>query len=158
MTDPASLKAYVTGNLAAKQATTIQKVPVPRFGGRLTLRCRTLADRDLLRLSVDAEESPDRVEGLIQAAVTSLLQSCEGCETEIDGETVDLDKRLGLELSQYLGEEAGCGSAHTDREAVLEVFGGEVDIVETATKLQQIQALGNAEIAGETVGNSEAAR
>ncbi|HTG23807.1 MAG TPA: hypothetical protein VK681_27485 [Reyranella sp.] len=155
-----SLRAHITGDMKAKRASTVEKVAVPRFNGRLILRCRTMSDRDLLRLSLDAQEADDQVEGLIDAGITALLNSCEGCETDqvdAQGSPVDLGRALGLELSTYLGEEAGCGQAQDDREAVVEIFGGEADIVETANKLGQLQARANSRIAEDTVGNSGAA-
>lgn len=154
---PGSLKAHITGEMKERRANTVERVKVPRFNGRLLLRCRTMSDRDLLRMSLDAEEAPDKVEGLIQAGITALLDTCEGSETVIDGETIDLGAKLGLELSTYLGEDANCGAARDDREAVVEVFGGEADIVETAAKLGQIQTLANAKIAEDIAGNSDAA-
>lgn len=158
--EPGSLKAYITGEMLEKRATGIERISIPRFNGRLVLRCRTMSDRDLLRLSLDAREADDEVEGLIEAGITALLNSCEGCETDqtdAEGNPVDLGKRLGLELSTYLGEDAECGQAHDDREAVVEIFGGEADIVETATELGQLQARANRRIADEMVGNSGAA-
>ena len=152
-----SLKAHITADLRAKRQTTIEKIPVPRFNGRLLLRCNTLDDRDWLRMSLDAQAQEDEVEGLVDAAITALLGSCVGSETKIDGETIDLGKQLGLELSAFLGKDAECGDAQTDAEAVVEIFGGEADIVEAANHLEGRHRSSNSKIADDVVGNSEAA-
>lgn len=153
---PGSLQAYILGGMKAEQAQTVQKIPVPRFDGRLVVRYHSLPSRELIRISMVAQNHTDEVEGLIQASITALLGSCEGCETTIDGVTHDLGVKLGLGLSQMLGEGAGCDGAANDREAVCLIFGDEADIVTCANELQQFQALANARAADDMVGNSEA--
>jgi hypothetical protein len=153
-----SLQAYILGGIKAEQTDTIQRIRVPRFDGRLVLRCHSLPSRELLRISMIAQKDADEVEGLIQASITALLESCEGCETTVDGTTHDLGVKLGLDLAQMLGAAAGCDGAREDREAVCLVFKDEADIVTCANELQQFQALANARSADKMVGNSEAAR
>jgi hypothetical protein len=158
--EPGSVKAYILGDIKAKRESVTERVPVPRFNGRVVLRCHSLADRDALRLSLEAEETEDKVEGLIQAAITALLSSCDGVETDQtgpDGKPVDLGVKLGLELSQYLGPDADCGTARSDREAVVEIFGGEADIVMAANELGSLQQIANVEIEKQVVGESGAA-
>jgi hypothetical protein len=154
---PGSLQAFILGGMRAAQAEAIQGIAVPRFGGRLVVRYHSLPSRELIRISMEAQKHPDEVEGLIQASVTALLESCEGCETTIDGQTHDLGVKLGLGLAGLLGETAGCDGAANDREAVFLIFGDEADIVTCANKLQQFQALANTRAADEIVGNSGAA-
>jgi hypothetical protein len=168
---PGSLQAYILGGIKAKQTATVQKIPVPRFEGRLVVRYHSLPSRELIRISMVAQKYPDeatatgaeereveqaQVEGLIQASVTALLESCEGCETTIDGVTHDLGVKLGLGLSRMLGEAAECDGAANDREAVFLIFQDEADIVTCANKLRQFQALANARSADDMVGNSGA--
>lgn len=152
--EPGSLRAYVIGEVEERRESTVERIGIPRFKGRLVLRCHTVHDRDLLRASLELEEAKDKVEGLIQGAITALLNSCDGVETD-KGD--DLGVKLGVELSQYLGPDVKCGQARDDREAVLEIFGSEADLVSTANKLGFLSEAANEQIEVQIVGNSDAA-
>jgi hypothetical protein len=154
----ASLRAYILDGMRVEQEDAIQRIRIPRFDDRLVLRCHSLPSRELIRIGMVAQNHTDEVEGLIQASITALLKSCDGCETTVDGTTHDLGVKLGLDLAEMLGAAAGCDGAMSDREAVCLIFKDEADIVTCANELQQFQALANARSADEMVGNSEAAR
>jgi hypothetical protein len=153
MPDPGSLQAYINAGIAERQADAIQKVPVPRYQGRLVVRYKAIDARSLIRIGIDAEKNPDEVSGVIDAAVAVLLASCDGCETTMDGETTDLGVKLGTDLTTLLG----ITEILTPEEAVYAVFEDEVAIVNTANQLRQFQQLAGAEITEAVVGNSEAA-
>jgi hypothetical protein len=154
-----TLKAYITSELRSKRAAGVERIPIPRFNGKLVLRCRTVSDRERIGYTVTIEQAKDKVQGLIEAAVAQLLSTCEGVETDqtgADGQPVDIGQTLGVGLSQYLGPDAECGKAHDDTEAVLEIFGSEADLVEAVAELQTLSGDNNARIEREIVGNSEA--
>lgn len=152
-----SLGKYIAGDLRRRHAARVVEVPVPRFNGRLVLHCRTLDPRMRLEMSVAASQDGERidVDGLIAGATTALLGSCEKSSTTMDGVVHDLPP-LGMALSQLLGPEAECGSAQSDQEAAIEVFGDEADLVEAANTLREESEVAGDEIVKETVGNSGA--
>lgn len=151
--EPGSLRAYILAEQEERRESTVERIMVPRLP-RVVLRCHTMHDRDLLAASIEREENPNKVEGLIQAATTALLNSCDGVETD-KGD--DLGVKLGVQLSQYLGTDAKCGQARDDREAVLEVFGSEADLVKAANELGSLSEAANEQIEVQIVGNSDAA-
>lgn len=155
-----SLREYINGDLRKKYAQRVEKIAIPRFNGRLLLRCRTLDPEMRLEMTVAATEASqgERItaKGLIAGATAALLQSCEGAEATFEGTLHELPK-LGISLSRFLGAEADCGLAQTDEEAVIEVFGAADDMVEAANKLRALSEGTAVEVEAEIAGNSEAA-
>lgn len=154
MTDetPGSIQSYISGAIRKRLATEIEKVPVPRFGGRLVLRCQAVDPRTLIRMGLEQQEADDPVDGVINAAVDGLLAACVGSETD-RGE--DLGVRLGAELANTLGLTEGFDAPITDREAVFLVFDDEAEIVEAAASLSRFQELAMNRAGDEIVGKSE---
>lgn len=152
---PDTLKSYITGQMREKREASIERLPIPRFGGRLILRCRTPSDRERLDLSYGVERAAkdNEVPALIEGSAKLLLDTCQGVESD-RGE--DLGCKLGVELATYLGAEV-CGVPHGDLEATLGVFASEADVVETAGELQNRSGETNVRIEREIAGNSEAA-
>jgi hypothetical protein len=151
-----TLKAYIIGQMQEKRAASIERLPIPRFTGRLVLRCRTPSDRDRLAYGYRVEraaEGENAIPALVEGAVKLLLDTCDGVETDREE---DLGVKLGIGLATYLGPEV-CGVPHDDTEAVLGIFGGEVDVVEAAGELQNRSGATNIAIEREIAGNSEAA-
>lgn len=150
---PGSIQAYINGDIRKRQTQEVQKLPVPRFNGRLIARYGTVDPRTLIAIGIEGEKNPDQVEGLITASVDTLLAACQGTETEIDGETHDLGQTLGAGLAAFLGLEG----AQTDREGVFLIFEDELDIINTANQLKQLQQMANQQITDAVVGKSKAA-
>jgi hypothetical protein len=148
-----SVRSYILAEQEERRESTVERITIPRLP-RVVLRCHTMHDRDLLAASIEREENPNKVEGLIQGAIIALLTSCDGVETD-KGD--DLGVQLGVQLSQYLGPDAKCGTARTDEEAVLEVFGSEADLVKSAGELETLSTAANEQIEVQIVGNSDAA-
>lgn len=153
-----SLREFINGNLRRKHAATIEKISVPRFNGRLVLRCRSLDPKTRLEMSLAAtpqEGEQFDVNGLIDGAITALVKSCIASETEIDGVIHDLPP-LGVALSQFLGADAECGMAQADEEAAIEVFRDVDDLVEAANDLRLKSEAAGEKVQAEIQGNSEA--
>ena len=146
---PGSLQAYITADIRKQHAQEIEKVPVPRFNGRLVLRCQSVDPRTVIRIGLSAEENPDPVEGVIMAAVEALLASCVGTETD-KGD--DLGYPLGAALAGYLGLVKE-DEIISDREAVLVIFGDESEIVEAAAGLRRFQQAASKKVSENIVGN-----
>jgi hypothetical protein len=150
-----SLQEYVLGALV-KRSTEIQKLPIPRFGGRLVIRYGQVPPRDLLRLSLQLESAKgDEVDRLLVSLADALLKACQGTETD-KGD--DLGKKLGTDLADYLGVEPPLGewSPEGDREAVFVIFDDDVELVKHANQLRQVAELAQEQAQGELVGNSGA--
>ena len=62
---PGSIQAYVTSQIRKGLSTETQKIAVPKFGGRLILKCQAVDARTAIRMSIEAQQDPDEVEGLI---------------------------------------------------------------------------------------------
>lgn len=149
-----SIQSYVLGALREKLAGEIEKVPVPRFGGRLILRCQAVDPRTRIKMGLDSSEADDPVDGVINASIDGLLAACVGCETD-RGE--DLGVKLGVELATQLGLTEGLDFAVSDREAVRLVFEDEAEIVEAAVSLGNFQELAQKKASEDVLGKSSEA-
>ncbi len=155
MSDPGSIQAYITADIKKAQEQEIQKIPIPRFEGRLIVRYKAVDARTLIKIGIDAQKDPDEVNGVITAAVDSLLATCEGTETD-RGE--DLGKPLGADLAAFLGlgEVVSGDPVQGNREGVYLIFDDEFAIVNTSNQLTQFQELANQKVSDNIVGESDA--
>ena len=77
---------------------------------------------------------PDAATRDLEAAVKTLLASCQGVEAHIDGETHDLGMGLGKQLADWLGLEG----AENDQQAIMLIFPSEMAIMAHADRVQAI--------------------
>ncbi len=151
---PGSIQSYINGALRKRLTSEVEKVPVPRFGGRLVLRCQAVDPRTLIRMGLESQEAADPVDGVINAAVDGLLAACVGSETD-RGE--DLGVPLGSALAATLGLTENMDVPINDREAVFLIFEDEAEIVEAAASLNRFQELAMRDAGNDIVKNSAAA-
>jgi len=148
---PGSVQSYILGALREKVASEIEKVPVPRFGGRLVLRCQAVDSRTRIRMGLETNEADDPVQGIIDASIDGLLAACVGSETD-RGE--DLGAKLGVELATMLGLTEGLEHPVNDREAVYLIFEDEAEIVEAAVSLAKFQDVAQQKASDDVLGKS----
>ncbi len=150
-----SIRSHIVSAMRAKREQGTVEIPVARFDGRLVLHCRTLTPRERIDTGLASGGAQD-AEGLILAAMKGLSEALQKATTNIDGQEITVASTW-LELSQELGPEGECGAAQNDEEAVLEVFGDEIDLVRASEALEVASGGGDQKAREAVTGESGAA-